>query len=96
MLSDPELTAYRAYGLVQGTPAAVLHDHPWSPGDEETGRKWQEGRAGTERALVDDPWQLPGEFVVAPGGIILHAHRYQYCEDFPPKAVLKGAITAIA
>jgi hypothetical protein len=42
--------------------------------------------------VVDSPWQLPGEFVIGSDGVIRLAHRYQYCEDFPPKKVLLGAI----
>ncbi len=53
-----------------------------------------EPRRGTERAVVDSPWQLPGEFVIGSNGLIALAHRYQYCEDFPPKTVLLGAIAA--
>ena len=94
VLADPDLAAYRAYGLLQGTPPTVLHDHPFSLNDEATAEEWMAERAGTERALVDDPWQLPGEFVVDAAGLIAHAHRYQYCEDFPPKGVLVGAIVA--
>ncbi len=51
-------------------------------------------QAEPERAVVDSPWQLPGEFVIASDGRIALAHRYQYCEDFPPKTVLIGAILA--
>ena len=51
-------------------------------------------RRGTERAVVDSPWQLPGEFVIGQDGRIVLAHRYQYCEDFPPRTVLIGAIQA--
>lgn len=94
LLCDPDLVAYRAYGLLQGTAPALLHDFPFEPGDDATAAKWLDSRRGTERALVDDPWQLPGEFVIAPGGTIAHVHRYQYCEDFPPKTVLLGAIAA--
>ena len=95
VLCDPELSAYRAYGLLEGRAPQILHDFPWRPGDEETGRTlFVEPRRGTERAVVDSPWQLPGEFVVATDGRIVLAHRYQYCEDFPPKSVLIGAITA--
>ena len=43
---------------------------------------------------MDSPWQLPGEFVIGSDGRIALAHRYQYCEDFPPKTVLLGAIAA--
>jgi peroxiredoxin len=92
---DPDRAAYEAFGLLEGTPPQLLHDFAWHPGDEtlaeEVGRT---ARRGTERALVDNPWQLPGEFVVAQGGRIVLAHRYQYCEDFPAKGVLIGAIAA--
>jgi peroxiredoxin len=92
---DPERAAYEAYGLLEGTPPQLLHDFAWHPGDaalaEGVGRT---ARRGTERALVDDPWQLPGEFVVARGGRIVLAHRYQYCEGFPARGVLLGAIAA--
>jgi hypothetical protein len=50
---------------------------------------------GTEHAVVDDPWQLSGEFVISQGGRIALAHRYQYCEDFPLLPVLLGAIAAV-
>ena len=95
LLCDPDLRAYRAFGLLEGQPAQILHAFPWQANDEETGRTlFIEPRRGTERAVVDSPWQLPGEFVIASHGRIALAHRYQYCEDFPPKTVLIGAILA--
>ncbi len=94
ILCDPERKAYQAYGLPEGTPAQILHDFVWKPGDRETGQKLMTSRRATERALVDNPWQLPGEFVVSTAGRLVHTHRYQYCEDFPPKTVLIGAIAA--
>lgn len=97
VLCDPERSAYRAFGLLEGQPAQVLHDFPWRPGDEETARTmFLEPRRGTERASVDSPWQLPGEFVIGPDGRIVLAYRYQYCEDYPPKTVLLGAVASIA
>ncbi|MGZ6213596.1 MAG: peroxiredoxin-like family protein [Candidatus Limnocylindria bacterium] len=96
LLCDPELSAYKAFGLLEGQPSQILHDFPWQPDDEETARTlFLEPRRGTERAVVDSPWQLPGEFVIGSDGCIGLAHRYQYCEDFPPKTVLLGAISAI-
>lgn len=93
LLCDPDLTAYRAFGLLEGQPPQILHAFPWKAGDEETARTlFIEPRRGTERAVVDSPWQLPGEFVIGKDGTIVLAHRYQYCEDFPPKTVLVGAI----
>jgi len=94
LLSDPTRHAYEAYGLVEGTPAQILHDFAWKPGDRASGEKMLTARHGTDRALVDNPWQLPGEFVVAPSGRLTLTHRYQYCEDFPPKTVILGAIQA--
>jgi len=95
LLCDPDREAYRAFGLLEGLPAQILHDFPWEPGDDETARTlFIEPRRGTERAVVDSPWQLPGEFVIGADGVIVLAHRYQYCEDFPPKTVLLGAIGA--
>lgn len=93
---DPDRAAYDAYGVLQGTPPQVVHDFAWHAGDEalaeEMGRS---ARRGTERALMDDPWQLPGEFVVGADGRIALAHRAQYCEDFPATGVLLGAIASI-
>jgi peroxiredoxin len=95
LLCDPEFNAYQAFGLLEGQPSQILHDFPWQAGDEETARTlFLEPRRGTERAVVDSPWQLPGEFVIGSDGLIKLAHRYQYCEDFPPKTVLLGAIAA--
>lgn len=97
VLADPQRRAYQAYGLLQGTPPQLVHDFPWRPGDTESAEKiFLRPRRGTERAVVDDPWQLPGEFVIDRSGTIVLAHRYQYCEDFPPKTVLLGAIAAAA
>ena len=94
LLCDPRLVAYQAYGLPEGVPATITQDFPWKPGDTSTAEQWTASRRGTERALADHPWQLPGEFVVAPGGRIVLAHRAQYCEDFPPTEVILGAIAA--
>jgi peroxiredoxin len=93
-LSDPSRKSYEDYGLLEGTPAQILHDFQWKPDDRETGMKMITSRRGTERAIVDSPWQLPGEFVISSAGRLLLAHRYQYCEDFPPKTVVIGAIQA--
>jgi hypothetical protein len=95
-LSDPERQAYGAYGLLDGPVATLFHDEVWTPGDQAGADRMTASRRGTERALVDHAWQLPGEFVIAKGGQIMLAHRAQYCEDFPPTGVLIGAINAAA
>jgi hypothetical protein len=94
VLCDPDLASYQAYGLLEGVPATITHDFPWQPGDAETAEQWTASRRGTERALVDHPWQLPGEFVVAQGGRLVLTHRAQTCEDFPVTEVILGAIAA--
>lgn len=94
LLCDADRQAYRRYGVLEGTAAQVLHDYPWRPGDADAGDELIEQRRGTERAMVDNPWQLPAEFVVGSDGRIVHAHRYQYCEDFPPASVVLGALAA--
>ncbi|MBI2237881.1 MAG: AhpC/TSA family protein [Actinobacteria bacterium] len=94
VLCDPDGKAYEAYGIVEGDVPAILHDFAWKPGDEQTGRELMESRRDTDRRLVDNPWLLPAEFVIDRRGVIGHAHRYQYCEDFPPVAVLVGAVRA--
>jgi peroxiredoxin len=94
LLCDPGLGAYADYGLPEGVPATITQDFPWEPGDTATAEKWTASRRGTERALVDHMWQLPGEFVIARGGRIALAHRAQYCEDFPLTEVVLGAIAA--
>lgn len=94
ILSDPERSVYEAFGLLQGTTAQVLFDapDPFLRCDPQAGLDLAASRHGTARALVDDPWQLPGEFVVGTDGIIAHAHRYGWCEDYPDPRVHVAAI----
>jgi peroxiredoxin len=94
VLCDPEGVAYQAYGVIEGTVPTVLHDAEWHPGDEEGARKLMDSRRDTDRRVVDNPWIMPAEFVVDRQGLMRHAHRYQYCEDFLPTGVLLGAIAA--
>ena len=97
ILSDPERSVYQAYGLLQGSTAQILFDapDPFLRCDFDAGMGLAASRHATDRALVDDPWQLPGEFVVGTDGVIAYAHRYGWCEDYPdPRvhvAVIRGA-----
>lgn len=96
LLSDTERRAYAAYGLLDGTVASIFHDEAWRPDDRAKADRMTASRRGTERALVDHAWQLPGEFIIARGGRLAFTHRAQYCEDFPPTAVLLGALAALS
>jgi peroxiredoxin len=94
VLCDPTYQVYQAYDLLEGKTSQILFDAPdeYLKCDLEAGRKLLESRHGTDRAIVDSPWQLPGEFVVDKKGIIRLAYRYQYCEDWPNPLVLIAGI----
>ena len=98
ILSDPDRSLYQAYGLLQGTAAQILFDapDPLLRCDLDAGMGLAASRHATDRALVDDPWQLPGEFVVGTDGVIVHAHRYGWCEDYPDPRVHVAAIRGAA
>jgi peroxiredoxin len=94
VLCDPTYTAYQAYDLLEGKPSQIVFDAPdeFLQCDINAGVNLQNSRHGTERATVDSPWQLPGEFVVDKTGMIRLAYRYQYCEDWSNPLVLVAAI----
>lgn len=94
ILCDPEEHAYRKYGLLEGKPSQLLFDAPeeFLRRDFEAGAKLAQARREAGRPLVDNPWLLPGEFVVDSSGIIRLAYRWQYCEDFPNPLVHIAAI----
>jgi peroxiredoxin len=94
LLCDPDREAYRAFDVLEGTPAQVLFDAPdaYLQCDVAAGESLAAERHATDRALVDSPWQLPAEFVIAPNGQVQLAYRYQYCEDWPDERVLTSAV----
>ena len=94
VLCDPTYKVYEAYDLLEGKSSQVLFDgtDELLKCDLEAGRQEVEERHGTDRAAVDNPWQLPGEFVVDKNGMIRLAYRYQYCEDWPNPLVLIAGI----
>jgi peroxiredoxin len=95
VLSDPDMTAYRTFGVLEGEPSQVIYDWDLSLGDRKTAEELVESRRGTEQALFDHPWQLPAEFVIGQEGEIVLAHRYQHCEDYPPLKLLVGALRSL-
>jgi hypothetical protein len=94
VLCDPTYKVYEAYDLLEGRTSQILFDatDELLKCDFNAGRQLSDERHGTERAAVDNPWQLPGEFVVDKKGIIKLAYRYQYCEDWPNPLVLIAGI----
>jgi len=98
ILTDPDRSTYETYGLLQGTTAQILFDAPdaFLRCEPAAGMELAASRHGTDRALVDDPFQLPGEFVIGSDGIIAYAHRYGWCEDYPDPRVHVAAIRQAA
>ena len=94
LLCDPARRAYEAYGLLEGRPSQVVYGMPdeFLRCDVETGAEFQASRRGTQSAAVDNPFQLPGEFVVDQQGLLCLTYRSQYCADFAEPQVLIAAI----
>ena len=94
ILSDTDFEAYFAYGLLEGKESQILFDAPTDLIDRqiESAKSFSAERKADNRPLVDNPWLLPGEFVVDIAGLIRLAYRYNYCEDFPDHRVLLTAI----
>jgi peroxiredoxin len=94
LFCDPQEVAYRAYGLLEGGPAEVLFDAPdeYLRCEPDAGSSLFEARREAGRPMVDNPWLLPGEFVVDASGRIVTAHRYQFCEHWLDPRVHMAAI----
>ena len=94
VLCDPTFKLYEAYDLLEGKPSQIVFDATDAhlQCDVNAWKELVESRQGTERAILDNPWQLPGEFVVDEKGVVRLAYRYQYCEDWPNPLVLIAAI----
>ena len=93
VLCDPDLVAYRAYGVGQWAVERILYDAPaafWTH-QRDIGQAFQDSRRESGRSLVDDPWRAAAEFVIDRRGIIRLPYLYQYCEDFPEPRVLTAA-----
>jgi peroxiredoxin len=84
LLCDPEERAYRAFGLLEGGPIEVLFDasDEYLRCEAAAGASLSEQRRALGRPVVDNPWLLPGEFVVAPDGRLVTTYRFQFCEHW--------------
>lgn len=94
LLCDPGERAYRAFGLREGGPIEVLFDAPdgYLRCEPALGREMAEARLAAGRPNVDNPWLLPGEFVVAPDGRLVTAIHFGYCEHWVDPRVNVAAI----
>jgi peroxiredoxin len=94
LFCDPDEEAYRAYGLLEGGPIEVLFDATdnYLTCQPEAGAGLAKERRTLARPVVDNPWLLPGEFVVAPDGRLISTYRFQFCEHWIDPRVNLAAI----
>jgi peroxiredoxin len=76
VLADRNREAYRAFGLGKGTLGQLAGPAIWSAGLKAVLRHG----VGIP---TQDPWQMPGTFVVDTGGIVRYAHRPRHQADSP-------------
>jgi hypothetical protein len=93
-----EFKAYEAYGVLEGKTTQLLFDAPdeYLRGEHQACMNLMQTRREIDQHMVDNPWQLAGEFVVDPQGVIRLVHRYNHCEDYPNPLVLVAAIREAA
>lgn len=93
ILVDPDERTYRAYGLLECSPWLLLG----GPKPEPT---YFEDVLMTHRAkgrrVADNPFLLPGEFVINAAGRFVLTYRYQYCDNYPEPEMLIAAISEAA
>ena len=85
-LSDPDVTAYRAYGLARGTFAQVMG--PMVMLKAMTAAL--KGNRGAQ--LGQDVFQMSGTFVIGTDGVIRYCHRNRDASDHPPLEQVLAAI----
>ncbi|WP_338728797.1 peroxiredoxin-like family protein [Haladaptatus sp. DJG-WS-42] len=97
ILCDTSMRAYSEYGLLEGQPSQIIYglDEAVRNRDPAATDALVEARRREGRPLVDNPWQLPGEFIIAENGRIQLAYRYQYCEDFPDPRIHETTLQSL-
>jgi peroxiredoxin len=89
ILCDPDERVFRAYGLLECSPWLLL-DGPIP--DRNHFVKVAEKHRSQGRPVADNPFLLPGEFVVNAAGRFVLAYRYHYCDNYPDPETLIAAI----
>jgi peroxiredoxin len=94
LMCDPAEESYQAYGLLEGGPAEVLFDAPdeYLTCQPDAGVEMAAERRALARPMVDNPWLLPGEFVVDGDGRLASTYRFQFCEHWIDPRVNIAAI----
>ncbi len=85
--SDPSRDAYVAWGLARGTLGQII----FNPTIIAAGlAAFQEGHR--TKAIVGDPFQLAGTFIIDTGGIVRFSHPGKQSSDFPPNDAVLVAL----
>jgi peroxiredoxin len=86
---DRDERVYRAYGLLECSPWLLLGEpKPEQAYFEDVIQKHR----AKGRRVADNPFLLPGEFVVDSKGRLLLTYRYQYCDNYPDVEALVASI----
>jgi peroxiredoxin len=92
MLVDVDGSAYRAYGLVEGSLVRSMGPPVWA--------SWIKANlsSGTRQRGLEggSMTQLPGTFIVGGDGIVRFAHRNRHAADDPEPATLLRAVRALS
>ena len=89
VLVDADELAYRAYGLLEMSPWLLISAQTQGP--ERLNEIITEFRE-KGRPVADNPFLLPGEFVVDRAGRLVLTYRYQYCDNMPDEWTLIDSI----
>jgi peroxiredoxin len=90
-LADPNLDAYRAYGLARGTLfQTLLNPKVWSA----VSRSRRKGYRVEPPPAGQDAMQMSGMFIVSPEGRVLLPYYFDHIADHPPMSLLLGGVLA--
>jgi peroxiredoxin len=89
VLVDPDEATFRAFGLLEMSPW-ILNGAPIMSSRELDATILRHRRRG--RPVADNPFLLPGEFVVDRLGRLVLTYRYQYCDNYPDVETLVDSI----
>lgn len=83
-------SAYRAFGLLEMSPWLLLGEPKLPMSEFES---WIPEHRQKGRPVADNPFLLPGEFVVDTTGRLVLTYRYQYCDNYPDVFALIDSIS---
>ena len=90
VLCDVDASAYEAYGLLEMSPWLLLGE---PKPDMATFKAMIPEHRAKGRPVADNPFRLPGEFVIDRTGRLVLTYRYQYCDNYPDLDTLTAAIS---